>query len=384
MNYDPASLPACFTETIRHANFDACLHRLLQLVRMKTSTRIVIVTGPTGAGKTTLIDQLCTGIKAYAAPEMQADPEMVPVGVCSVKAPGPRAFSWKDTYFQVLKSLQHPFIEAPSFMHPRDSAVAEPVLRFMSTEATYRLSNDRLFRVLQRTIQHRKPKALIFDEAHHLLRLASSQSLVNQLEHLKYIADETRTLHILFGTYELTRLMDLSSALIRRREVVHFSRYVYDRENEEASLTEFAKVVAVFARDLEAVSDVDLLTEEVPYLYKGCLGCVGVLRDWLCRAYTAAKETKRGKITKAILEQTMLASSDLLELIKDAKGGEHYFRKRSLCEEEYLTELGFRGYVDPEDCGAKPGSNPARPFKRKPHNDAVGTDLLGEKPKRAA
>lgn len=254
----------------------------------------------------------------------------------------------------------------------------------MSNEAAHRLSNDRLFRVLQRTIQHRKPKALIFDEAHHLLRLASSQSLVNQLEHLKYIADETRTLHILFGTYELTRLMDLSSALIRRREVVHFPRYIYDRENEEASLTEFAKVVAVFARDLGAVSDVDLLTDEVPYLYQGCVGCVGVLRDWLCRAYTAAKETKRGKITKPILDQTILASSDLLELIKDAKDGEHYFQKRSLCQEEYLAELGFRRYADPTVGRSKPGSNPARPFRRKPHNDAVGTDLLGQNSKNAA
>lgn len=387
MNQGTNSLPACFTDTIRHAHFDACLHRLIQLVRMKTSTRIVIVTGPTGAGKTTLIEQLCANITAAAAPEAEANPEIVPVSVCAVKAPGPYAFSWKDTYLQVLKSLQHPFVDSRAFAPSGPLARADSKLRPMSPEAAHRLSNDRLFRIVQRTIEHRKPKALIFDEAHHLLRLASSQSLVNQLEHLKYIADETRTLHILFGTYELTRLMDLSSALIRRREVVHFSRYVYDPMDTVSSLAEFAKVVAFFARDLDAISEVDLLGEEVPYLYKGCVGCVGVLRDWLFRAHSAAKQTKRGKITKAILDETMLASSDLLELIKDAKSGEHYFQKRSLCEQEYLAALGFHATENSPDGAASQGTAPARagkPFKRKPHNDVVGTDQLKVSPKKAA
>jgi len=49
----------------------------------------------------------------------------------------------------------------------------------------------------------------------HLLRVGSPESLLYQLEHIKYIADETNTLHVLFGTYELTKLMDLSSAIIR-------------------------------------------------------------------------------------------------------------------------------------------------------------------------
>jgi len=347
---------------------------------MKTSTRIVIVTGPTGVGKSTLRVQFEEELKALSAQDCANNPEVIAYGSCSVKAPGPTAFSWKDTYLQMLRSLQHPFAESDFTSRSiRKIDDGHPPLKTISPEAAHRLSNDRLFRILQRTIDHRRPKALIFDEAHHLLRVSSSQSLVNQLEHLKYIADETKTLHVLFGTYELIRLMDLSSALIRRREVVHFPRYIYAANDPLNSLEPFAKVVAIFAADLDPMCKVGLLTE-VAYLYQGCVGCIGVLRDWLFRAYTAAKATDGGLITKEILEQTILAASDRLELIEVIEGGEHYFQQRSKCEKRYLVKLGFLA-PDPNDSEttADPKKAATRPFTRKPHNDPVGFEQLNLK-----
>lgn len=206
-----SSIPPCFTTRIGHLEFDACLDRLRELVRMKTSTRIVIVTGPTGAGKTTLREQFCAELEAVAAPEIEKNPEIVPYGACAVKAPGPTAFSWKDTYLQQLQSLQHPFADARAVHRPKASPASDSILKSMSPEASHRLSNDRLFRILQRTIRHRQPQALIFDEAHHLLRLASSQSLVNQLEHLKYIADEILSVSLPWIEGKLYRLMHYRS-----------------------------------------------------------------------------------------------------------------------------------------------------------------------------
>jgi hypothetical protein len=377
MKTDTTEIPSCFTTSIQHLYYESCLDRLRQLVRMKTSTRLVIVTGPTGVGKTTLREQFEEYLKTLSAQERENDPEMVAYGSCSVKAPGPTAFSWKDTYLQMMRSLHHPFAESDFTSRSiRKFDDGHPVLKSISPEAAHRLSNDRLFRILQRTIDHRKPKALIFDEAHHLLRVASSQSLVNQLEHLKYIADETKTLHVLFGTYELIRLIDLSSALIRRREVVHFPRYIYAANDPLNSLEPFAKVVAVFAADLDPMCKFGLLTE-VAYLYQGCVGCVGVLRDWLFRAYTAAKATDAGLITKEILEQTILAASDRLELIEVVEGGETYFKQRSKCEKRYLVKLGFLA-PDPNDreTTENPKERAWKPFTRKPHNDPVGIEQL--------
>jgi hypothetical protein len=370
----------CFKETIRHEYFNQCISRLHELVRQKTSTGLVIVTGPTGAGKTTMRELFARELELLSEPEMAQNPELISYASCSVKAPGSTAFSWKDTYVQMLISLQHPF--ANSNLERRQKSHALAGIGDASPESIQRMPNDRLFRILQRTINHRKPKAIFLDEAHHLLRVGSGQSLINQLEHLKYIADETKTLHVLFGTYELIELMDLSSQLIRRREIVHFPRYAYSPANPLQSLESFATVIAVFAQDLDSISHINLL-EEVPYLYQGSVGCVGVLRDWLFRAYSMAGNDPDGKISKRILEATKLSSGDLLALLKDAQGGEDYFSKRASKEQEYYSELGFG---TAEDNSITESTEPAKktpsskPFKRKPHNDPVGLDSLSPEP----
>ncbi len=113
------------------------------------------------------------------------------------------------------------------------------------------------------------------------------------------------------------------------------------------------------------------------YLYQGSVGCVGVLRDWLYRAYSRAKATKNETITKAVLEKAILSPGDRLALIKDAKSGEEYFRERGLHEAEYLVELGFTP-IDGESPKEPPEENRSKtkPFHRKPHNDPVGTAHL--------
>jgi hypothetical protein len=72
----------------------------------------------------------------------------------------------------------------------------------------------------------------------------------------------------------------------------------------------------------------------------------------------------------------MLTASDRLELIKDAQNGEQYFARRSLCEDDYLTRIGF---VAPAKADSNSSSSPRRhnkPGQRKPHNDPVGADHL--------
>jgi hypothetical protein len=370
----PLLLP-CFNETIKHYHFTRCLKELHEILDLKTSTGLVIVTGPTGAGKTTMREAFARELEILAAPEIANNPELIAYASCSVKAPGPTAFSWKDTYIQLLLSLYHPFAHSNLERSPKSFASAESFSA--SPDSLQRVTSDRLFRILQRTINHRRPKAIFLDEAHHLLRLKTGHSVHNQLEHLKYIADETKTLHVLFGTYELIALMDLSSPLIRRREIIHFPRYIYSPDNPKDSIEPFAEVVAEFARDLDDFSEVSLL-EEVYYYYQGSVGCVGVLRDWLFRAYSRTRYDKNQKISKEILEATKLSPGDLYALLKDARDGEDYFAKRNSKKKEYYEALGFsipesHSLIELDDIKKKP---PRSPFKRKPHNDPVGLDSL--------
>lgn len=382
-DFMPYEIPHCFVLKIRHKAFDACFVQLLDLVRVKTSTGLVIVTGPTGAGKTTLRECLEKELEKQSEADLVKNPEHVAFGSCAVKPPGLTAFSWKDTHLQMLKSLRHPFLGPGGFRKARIvQGSIESLVGQLQGDTVHHLGNDPLFRALQKTVAHRRPKALIFDEAHHLLRITSAQSLVNQLEHLKYMADETDTLLILFGTYELTRLMDLSSALIRRREVVHFPRYIFDPKNPRSSLLEFGKVGAVFAKELDVMCEFELLGE-VPYFYQGSVGCVGVFRDWLFRSFCKAKETGKMMITRSILQETILVPKDRSALLKDCLNGEIYFADRLLGEKEYWAELGFE--AESEGTIEKtPHKKKTKPFTRSPHNDPVGVGNLSPKQNTAA
>ena len=380
-----SAVPKCFTGTIKHKNFDSSLNRLLELVQQKSSTRIAIVTGPSGAGKTTLLKRLENELDNLAASEISKNPEIIAYGGCAIKARGGSVFSWKDPYIQTLKSLQHPFAQSRSIALNQDSTEVTEQASSISTDAARRFTNDRLFRILQKTIEHRKPRAILFDEAHHFLRVGSSMTLIDQLEHIKFIADETRTLFILFGTYELIELMDLSGALIRRREVIHLPRYNYDPTDSIGSLEAYAKVVAVFTRDLSEISEVELL-KQVPYLYQGSVGCVGILRDWLFRAYVRAIGTKGRKITMQILKDTEFAITDRTQLLTEALNGEENFAKRESSEGNYLKLLGFLPKDSSADATSKVIGNKSqtKPFERAPHNDPTGVGAIDPKKVRAA
>lgn len=373
----PTLVPSCFAKVVEHRYFNSCHSRLLELLQTDVAKPLIIVTGPSGVGKSTLLAQIKASVTALAAPAVVSNPETIAFGGCSVKAHGQTAFSWKDTYIQLLRSLNHPF---PDGRPPRsDSPPADASMKTISSETAQRLTNERLFRMLQKTIEHRKPRAILFDEAQHLLRVGSSQSLLNQLEHLKYIADETRTPHILFGTYELIRFMDLSSAVVRRREVIHFPRYAYDPQNPESSLEPFAEAVSEFSRDLYSMSKVELL-EEVPYLYQGCVGCIGVLRQWLFQAFIYAS-SRRTKITKDVLEETALVPGDKNLLLDEILEGEAYFAKRTVGEDDYFKRLF--GEVSPTDSKLESKTKTAV-GKRKSHNDKTGLGNLDPKRKEAA
>jgi hypothetical protein len=74
-------------------------------------------------------------------------------------------------------------------------------------------------------LRYRKLDLAIWDEAHHLRKVAGSRAFVEQMDTVKSIVNLAGTLHLLAGTYELLDLCDLSAELARRAYDVHLPRY---------------------------------------------------------------------------------------------------------------------------------------------------------------
>lgn len=382
-----STLPDCFETVVAHDKIQEVLDQLKTTVTCNYGPKLVFVTGPTGVGKTTLIE----AFKAYLQKVFEQDPDSdpqqsVPYGYCSVKVRGSGTFSWRDTYLQLLYSLGHPFtaeLDKYNRSRPWERLETPPSLSPLSPSHAQRMTNDRLFRTFQKTTCYRKPKAIIMDEAHHLLQVGSAQSEIEQLEQLKYAADQTGVTHYLFGTYALIKGEKLNAQLIRRRQIIDFPRYTVDPQNTDDPFDGFTETVAQFNVDLERHCSVDLL-EMVDELYAGSLGCVGVLRDWLFRAHSAAQESRR-RITKSILRATVMDASDRLLLLEELREGEKQLASRENKETELRNQLGLLSVQIHDDTPVTGASSPTTPKKRtskpkgkrrvgarKAHNDKVG------------
>jgi hypothetical protein len=87
------------------------------------------------------------------------------------------------------------------------------------------LQQHELRQAVEQSLRHCQPCALLIDEAQHIAKVASARRLQDQVDGLKFLAQQSRTLMVLIGTYELQSLRNLSGQLSRRSRHLHFSRY---------------------------------------------------------------------------------------------------------------------------------------------------------------
>ena len=114
--------------------------------------------------------------------------------------------------------------------------------------------------------------------------MRSGRKLQDQLDSIKSLANLTKTVHVLVGTYELLPFRNLSGQLSRRSVDIHFPRYRADRREDYLA---FQSVLFTFQRHLPLVGNTDLV-KDFDFCYERSIGCVGVLKDWLTRALAMA------------------------------------------------------------------------------------------------
>src|SRR5439155_26666308 len=171
-------------------------------------------------------------------------------------------------------------------------------LNSKAPSAEYRYAVEQAFR-------HRRPLAVLIDEAQHLVKMSSGRKLLDQLDVIKSIANLTGTVHVLFGTYDLLAFHSLNGQLSRRTVEIHFRRYRADQEDDRRS---FVNTVHSFAQRMPFPEPPDLAAEW-EYLYERSIGCVGVLKDWLVRGLAHALQRGKTSVSSSDLEPYALSLS---------------------------------------------------------------------------
>ena len=299
--------------TIAHPRLKEADLALRKAIEDPAGLSLVFVYGPTGVGKTTLRLRIEKHLTQALLEVLQQDPGRIPV--VSVEAVADAGqFSWKDYYRRALIAMEEPLLDRKISYRVR-SVFRDGTGRF--DFAPHAIGLEMRY-ALESALLYRRPAAFLIDEAQHLTKMRSGRKLQDQLDSIKSLANLTKTIHVLVGTYELLPFRNLSGQLSRRSVDIHFPRYRADRREDYAA---FQSVLFTFQRHLPLVGETDLI-KDFDFCYERSIGCVGVLKEWLTRALAMALSQDSPQLTRRILEQTAWSVSQCQRMAKEAIEGE--------------------------------------------------------------
>jgi hypothetical protein len=282
---------------IKHRKIVDALEALRIAISEPPDGAIINLFGPAGTGKTTVLRKAEQAIIRAALPTL--DPGCIPFLLLEARGPDRGAFDWMDYYTRGLIALKEVLIKHKVRFNEETGKVKRISLTGMDARELRRVYED--------TLVHRDVKYVGVDEAHNLATVAKGRRLFDQTECIKSLGSAGKALHILAGSYRLLDLRSLSGQISRRSVSIHLSNYNAD-SNEE--IEEYKKVIFTFQRRMPYPEPPDL-ESHWEYLYVYSCGCVGVLKDWLTKAYHLSLEKSHHTLTLDHLEKTALSKKDL-------------------------------------------------------------------------
>src|SRR5260370_40347124 len=120
--------------------------------------------------------------------------------------------------------------------------------------------------------------------------------------------------------------------------------------------------------------------EHWPLCYRGCLGCVGVLKEWLVRTVAAALRKGDPRLTLDRVREHELVEARLAEMATDIVAGEQQVELTGGSREQLhsLLQMDSEAVPSPanvaEASSARPRRTSTRPGTPQLKRDAVGEE----------
>jgi AAA domain len=230
---------------VLHPQLAQADQQLARAIEEPAGFAYVLLYGPSGVGKTTVLRQIERRYREVAISSAQSrlsslvhlgHPPSVPLLVMETRPPDGPAFNRADYYRTALKQLGEYTYERRTIVDiDAETAWEQKKGRGGSARGKAALFNDapELRHALEDAIARRGVRAVLLDEAQHLLKLSSGVRLIDQLDWLKSMTNVTGVVHVLIGTYELLALRHLNEQVARRGLEIHFPRYQFQHEPDQ-------------------------------------------------------------------------------------------------------------------------------------------------------
>lgn len=275
---------------------------------------ILMVTGPTGVGKTTLAQSLHTRILRRYSEQMQQDAGLIPVLLIEARATSEAEFNWKLFYEDILEHLEGSEGTPAAVEYgvdPRTNQVYRPLGRSKNTAAGLR-------KKVEQALQARGVKILMIDEGGHFTNVSEAR-MKRQTDALKSLSNCAGCQLILFGSYDILGISRLSAQLARRIKEIHFSRY---RSDSPDDCIIFERVLRRIEHDAGHFFG-GLLIDNAKLLQANTLGCVGTLMD-VIQGFASRAQTQ-SHVSQELLERCLLTEGQHIAILEEIRHGESRF-----------------------------------------------------------
>lgn len=314
LNRPPEERLAWFESlTYKHPRLEEVISHLHELMDPNNDIKIVALIGPTGIGKTTLIDRCVQSIVEMHAPRRL--PHQVPVAMVAAPANGERSLSWGTMYRRLHLACGGILLD-----HQRLAEVSDGELRALRAD---RVGLAQRRELLELEVKHRGVRLMGIDESHHLLRFANREATMDTLKSLADIQPETKLM--LAGTYQIAPLMTMYAQLARRSAILHYRRYkMSDAPKDDAPSADeqaFRDVLVKIANDWPC-EDVPNLEAGWQVLMKASLGSVGLLKAQLQQLATLQMRRKRERFNAKDMLRAFKPSKVLNQIEREIVEGE--------------------------------------------------------------
>ncbi len=369
-------------KTVMHRNLKLAYDQVRRAIREPAGASIILVMGPSGVGKTTLLRLVEKNILEESLPQMELDPGWIPIVCVEAVAPGKDTFRWKDFYKRTLIAIDEPLIkEKISYGEDgiRRDSEGKLIVKSRATEDSLRLA-------MEQALSHRRPYTLAVDEFQDIGKMASQKVLEAHMDCIKSAVNTTKIPWTGFGTYQLLDFLELSPQLSRRTRIIHLPRY---RLEQNEDIKEFKRVLKHLLYRMPLPETSPLVEKHWEYCYERSIGCIGTLKNWLVQALDLALEEGATTLSLSHLQQTAKLTSECIQMAKDAIEGEERLTdskesQRQLREllnskkqkiQEAQTNSG-KDDKQQNNAGKSKGSSRRRVGQRNPKRDPVASESL--------
>lgn len=335
--------------SVEHEIFHHTIDQIINYIQFPCD-KLLTVVGPTGVGKTHLARKLIKrSLEVF--PRNNKD-SLVPVLYTSAQLPGTQ-FTWPDYFRATLEKFN-----VDTTITRRDKEVAQlkghgDRLK-LSGQSAYSLESE-----LFKRFKDYGTQCLLIDEGAHIFRYSGKKGDLN-LNTLKVLADTSDVRIIVFTLYD--SLLSIGDATELNRRVKPFWFRPYDQDEIEFYSTYNALLENIpYELCTSILNGEDLVDPD--FIFSGCLGCIGVLRDWIYDSLKHVANRSSKTLTKKDLEECRLPYNDRMELAKAIGAHRDYF---DTGEESDILEALSGQLGKPINTQSKPTPNTKKKNKRKP------------------